>query len=128
MSFIHNGRRGHLLGHIARELITPAGYGHNESVLVGTFFKRFAQSGDVACEVVFLHYRVRPNEFHQLVLLHNSAAVPNQDQQDVESLGSQWNRLAVAHQQSPTDIDSENVEIVKPSLYRRGHAEFHTIS
>jgi hypothetical protein len=115
-SFIYGSRPCHLLGHITRELITPAGYGHNESVFVGTFFKRFAQSGYVACKVVFLHRRVRPNQFHQLVLLHDSVAVLNQNQQDIEGLGGQWHWFATAQQQSPRGIDSEKTEIVKPVL------------
>jgi len=42
--------------------------------------------------------------------------VLNQHQQDIEGLGRQRDGLALSQQQSPADINSETVEIIKPLL------------
>jgi len=96
MSFVYNTRRGLVLEHISCELIASAGYGHNKAVFVGVFFKRFAQAGYVAGEIIFLHHRVWPNESHQLVLLHDSVAVLKQNQQYIEGFRGQGDLIASA--------------------------------
>jgi hypothetical protein len=67
MSFKDNVRTGRRRGDLCSELIASTWYGRNKAVFVRAFSQRSAEAGDVAGKVVFLHYRVRPNYFHQLI-------------------------------------------------------------
>ena len=65
------------------------------------------------CEIGFFDEGVRPERFHQLRLGHHTIGIAREEQQQIERLRGQWNRLARALQPAERDVDPERVEFVE---------------
>ena len=65
------------------------------------------------CEIGFVDEGVRPERFHQLRLGHHTIRIAREEEQQIERLRGQWNRLARALQPAERDVDPERVEFVE---------------
>ena len=68
------------------------------------------------CEVGFVDEGVRPERFHQLRLGHHTIRIAREEEQQIERLRGQWNRLARALQPAERDVYPERVEFVELPL------------
>ena len=75
--------------------------------------ERLAQRIDMLGEIGFFDEGVRPERFHQLRLGHQTIGIACEEQQQIERLRRQWNRLARALEPAERDVDAERVEFVE---------------
>jgi hypothetical protein len=72
-------------------------------------------------EIGFVDEGVRPERFHQLRLGHHAIRIAREEDQQVERLRGQWNRLARAREPAERGVDPERVEFVERPLCQWRH-------
>src|SRR5258708_16124159 len=72
--------------------------------LRSAFTKDPAQREDILRKIGLLNKRVRPNLFHQIILLHNVSAVSHQNEERLECLRRERDCTAVACEQTFTHV------------------------
>jgi hypothetical protein len=75
--------------------------------------ERLPQHEHVPTEVPLLDERVGPHGFQEIVLGDDRLAVPDQNEEDLESLGRERNRFLAAQQQLLVRIDPEPAELIE---------------
>jgi len=80
------------------------------------FVQCFAQRGNLSDQIVLLNHRVRPDLSKQFVFLHHLPALPQQKQQQLESLQAERHDLAVAQQNGLFRVRQEGAELVETCI------------
>jgi hypothetical protein len=92
------------------ESISLARDGQDVVGLIWTLTECPSQRGHLACEIVFLDCRVRPDTIQQLVLCDQTVAMFEQDDEDVEGLRRDWYRATLVPQPSRDRVSDERTE------------------
>ena len=102
------------LPHGAGKAITAARHGLDVRVAVRLVAERLAQRVHVLGEIGLLDEGVWPERLHQLGLGDDPLAVAGEEDQQVERLRREWDRLAAALHTAQSDIDLVRPELVDP--------------
>ena len=76
--------------------------------------KGLAQGGDVHGQVHFLDECVGPHLVQQIILAHQMPAAVNENDEDIEGLRSERDRLSAAQQQALLGCQNEVAELKNP--------------
>jgi hypothetical protein len=90
--------------------------------LVRTLTERSPKGRHLAGEIVFLDCCVRPHARQQVVLRDESVAIFQQDDEDVEGLRRDCDRLTLAPEPSPQQVRDELTERHRPRPTPFGHS------
>src|SRR6185312_7327745 len=99
--------------------------GEDGAVVLRAFAERLAQHEDVPGEVALLDKRVGPDGFHQVVFADGFVLVLHEDEQDLEGLPGERDRLAIAEQNLAFRIEAKGAEVIEPGgllLVPNGHS------
>ena len=75
--------------------------------------KGAAKHRDVLVDIPFFNKLLRPYRTHEIFLFHQMTVVFDQDQEDVEYLGSQRNRLTVTQQRLFRGVKPKRAELIQ---------------
>jgi hypothetical protein len=95
--------------------ISPAGDGGDEAMAIRDSAiggERFPQDKNILREIGFFDEGVGPDGLHQLIFEDDLLAVTNENQQGVEGLQLQRNRLVIAQEEALFGIQPKRAELV----------------
>ena len=92
------------------ELVSAAGQGHDEAMVVGRFAQHLAQRRDVARQVAFFHRHVAPHLLEERVLADRTPGMPDERLEDVEHARRDGDGLSVAVEPAIRRIQHERAE------------------
>ncbi len=98
--------------HIGHERVALLGNGDDVAMVPGLLAEDLSQGGDVDAQVGFGAHRAGPEQFDQLVLGKNLAAMLDEEQEQSERLGRDGNHSVAAPQHAVDRIDAKWAEFV----------------
>jgi hypothetical protein len=106
------GRGGVAVRNGSKEAVADAGDGFDKGAAAGLFAESFAESGDVAVEIVFFDDGFGPDGGHEVLLGHEVAASFDKNPQSLEGLAGDRNTGALAEQAVLAELQAKGAELV----------------
>lgn len=96
----------------SEKAIADAGNSFDEGAAVGLFAESFAESGDVAIEIVFFDGGFRPDGGHEVLLGDEVAAGFDEDAEGLEGFTGERDRSALAKQAMFAEFQTKGAELI----------------